>query len=333
MNSNTGLYVLRENLIQFYKRQEFLLLSVFRFAVCLAVLLLIRSHLGSHIAGGSALNSTLLNVIIALVCSMLPPGYSAGIIALILVLDLYKLSLVAAAIGAAMILVCLLVYFRFSPRDAIILLVMPAAYAVNLHYLIPIIAGLVFGPGAAVPVVFGLLFTRYALLVEGNLPSLAVPEGGASIAGESLLMNFRSLVDGMVNDKSLIVLAAVLAITVVVVCFIRRLAIVNAWIIAITAGCIFELCGLLIGDMAYGTGIDLAYVFLGIVFSFMLAQIVRFFIFNVDYLRIENVQFEDEDYYYYVKAVPKVMVYTSDLVEVDEFDPPEEETVIDDNEG
>lgn len=333
MNSNTGLYVLRENLIQFYKRQEFLLLSVFRFAVCLAVLLLIRSHLGSYIAGGSALNSTLLNVIIALVCSMLPPGYSAGIIALILVLDLYKLSLVAAAIGAAMILVCLLVYFRFSPRDAIILLVMPVAYAVNLHYLIPIIAGLVFGPGAAVPVVFGLLFTRFALLVEGNLPSLAVPEGGASIAGESLLMNFRSLVDGMVNDKSLIVLAAVLAITVVVVCFIRRLAIVNAWIIAITAGCIFELCGLLIGDMVYGTGIDLAYVFLGIVFSFMLAQIVRFFIFNVDYLRIENVQFEDEDYYYYVKAVPKVMVYTSDLVEVDEFDPPEEETVIDDNEG
>ena len=69
----------------------------------------------------------------------------------------------------------------------------------------------------------------------------------------------------------------------------------------------------------------------------MLAQIVRFFIFNVDYLRIENVQFEDEDYYYYVKAVPKVMVYTSDLAEIDEFDPEfqpsAEEAVIDNTEG
>ena len=319
MNSSSGIYVFRENLIQFYKRQEFLLLSLFRFAVCLSVLLLLRSHLGIHIAGGSALNSTLLNVIIALVCSMLPLGFSAGIIALVLVLNLYKLSLEAAAIGAAMILVCLLVYFRFSPRDTIILLLMPVAYAVNLHYLIPILAGLVFGPGAAVPVVFGLLFTKYVLLVEENLPSLAVPEGAAAIAGERIITNFRGLVDGMTGDRPMIILAAILAVTVIVVCFIRRLAI------------------LLIGDMRYGTGINLANVFVGIVFSFVLAQIVRFFIFNVDYLRIENVQFEDEDYYYYVKAVPKVMVYTSDLAEIDEFDPeyetPAEEADIDVNEG
>jgi hypothetical protein len=31
----------------------------------------------------------------------------------------------------------------------------------------------------------------------------------------------------------------------------------------------------------------------------------------VDYTRIENVQFEDDDYYYYVKAVPKVTVSDS----------------------
>ena len=110
------------------------------------------------------------------------------------------------------------------------------------------------------------------------------------------------------------------------------LPIAYAWIIAITVGCILELIVLLAGDMRYGTEIDLAHVFLGIVFSFMLAQIVRFFTFNVDYLRIENVQFEDEDYYYYVKAVPKVMVYTSDP-EDDEFDPPSGEDAAEDYEG
>jgi hypothetical protein len=213
-----------------------------------------------------------------------------------------------------------------------VLLALPVAYAVNLHFLVPIIAGLVFGPGAAVPVVFGLLFTRYVLLVEANLPSLAVPEGGMSMVGERLIANFRSLVDGMVSDRLMIGLAAAFVVTVIVVCFIRRLAIVNAWTIAITAGCILELAALILGDMLFEIGINLPYVFVGIVFSFMLAQIVRFFIFNVDYLRIENVQFEDEDYYYYVKAIPKVMVYTSDLEE-DEFNPPEQETVIDVNEG
>ena len=332
MNSNTGIYVLRENLIQFYKRQEFLLLSVFRFAVSLAVLLLLRGHLGIHGPAGAALNSTLLNVILALVCSLLPTGFSAGIIGLVLVWDLYRLSLEATAICAALILVCLLVYFRFSPRDTMILLLMPVAYALNLHYLVPLLAGLMFGPGAAVAVLFGLLFTKYVLLVEGSLPVLAVPAGGLALTGERLIANFRLLVDGLVNDKSLVILAAALAAAAIAVCFTRRLAIEYAWVIAITVGCILELIVLLAGDMRYGTEIDLAHVFLGIVISFMLAQIVRFFTFNVDYLRIENVQFEDEDYYYYVKAVPKVMVYTSDPEE-DEFDPPSGEDAVEDYEG
>lgn len=332
MNSNTGIYVLRENLIQFYKRQEFLLLSVFRFAVSLAVLLLLRGHLGIHGPAGAALNSTLLNVILALVCSLLPTGFSAGIIGLVLVWDLYRLSLEATAICAALILVCLLVYFRFSPRDTMILLLMPVAYALNLHYLVPLLAGLMFGPGAAVAVLFGLLFTKYVLLVEGSLSVLAAPAGGLALTGERLIANFRLLVDGLVNDKSLVILAAALAAAAIAVCFTRRLAIEYAWVIAITVGCILELIVLLAGDMRYGTEIDLAHVFLGIVISFMLAQIVRFFTFNVDYLRIENVQFEDEDYYYYVKAVPKVMVYTSDPGE-DEFDPPSGEDAVEDYEG
>ena len=33
---------------------------------------------------------------------------------------------------------------------------------------------------------------------------------------------------------------------------------------------------------------------------------IQLFRFNVDYARTEKVQFEDDEYYYYVKAVPKV---------------------------
>jgi len=37
---------------------------------------------------------------------------------------------------------------------------------------------------------------------------------------------------------------------------------------------------------------------------------VQFFKFNLDYSRTEKVQFEDDEYYYYVKAVPKMTVAT-----------------------
>ncbi len=35
---------------------------------------------------------------------------------------------------------------------------------------------------------------------------------------------------------------------------------------------------------------------------------MEFLFFCVDYSRTENIQFEDDEYYYYVKAVPKVGV-------------------------
>ena len=35
---------------------------------------------------------------------------------------------------------------------------------------------------------------------------------------------------------------------------------------------------------------------------------MEFLMFQMDYSRAENVQFEDDEYYYYVKAVPKVIL-------------------------
>ena len=325
MNNNTGLYRTRDNLIQFYKKQEYLILPAFRFLVSLAVLFLLRSHLGVHIGEGAALNSTLLNVIIALVCSLIPTGYAAGVLALVMVWDLYGLSLEAVAICLALILICILVYFRFSPRDSMILLLMPVAYAVNLHYAVPVLAGLMFGPGAAVPVVFGLVFTRFVLLVEESLPEIGSSGGEALVTGERLISNFRGLIDGMMHDRSLIVLAIALAAALIAVWFIRLLAVNYAWIAAITVGCIVELVCLLVGEMMFSAQIDIVSVFVGIVLSFVLAQIVRYFIFNMDYLRVENVQFEDEDYYYYVKAVPKMMFPLTDEEAEDAFAPSEED--------
>ena len=39
-------------------------------------------------------------------------------------------------------------------------------------------------------------------------------------------------------------------------------------------------------------------------------KLIQFFAFNVDYSRTELVQFEDDEYYYYVKAVPKISLAT-----------------------
>ena len=51
---------------------------------------------------------------------------------------------------------------------------------------------------------------------------------------------------------------------------------------------------------------------LGSVLAVLAALVLEFFIFSVDYSRTEIVQFEDDEYYYYVKAVPKNILSTPD---------------------
>ena len=43
----------------------------------------------------------------------------------------------------------------------------------------------------------------------------------------------------------------------------------------------------------------------GNIISLLIAFILQFLFMNLDYARTERVQFEDDDYYYYVKAVPR----------------------------
>ncbi|MDE5892093.1 MAG: hypothetical protein K2H45_04110, partial [Acetatifactor sp.] len=63
-----------------------------------------------------------------------------------------------------------------------------------------------------------------------------------------------------------------------------------------------------VGDLVYDTNLSLGLAVLGSIVALVIAKILEFFRFCVDYSRTEKVQYEDDEYYYYVKAVPKMSV-------------------------
>ena len=67
---------------------------------------------------------------------------------------------------------------------------------------------------------------------------------------------------------------------------------------------------ILVGDLIYDADFSIPGVLLGSIGGVFVAFVVQFFRFNLDYSRTEKVQFEDDEYYYYVKAVPKMAVST-----------------------
>ena len=64
----------------------------------------------------------------------------------------------------------------------------------------------------------------------------------------------------------------------------------------------------LVGGIVLEADVNILVIFLGSIGGAVIALIAQFFKGVLDYSRTETVQFEDDEYYYYVKAVPKVKV-------------------------
>ena len=74
-----------------------------------------------------------------------------------------------------------------------------------------------------------------------------------------------------------------------------------------------NLFSILLGNLILEISVPLGGVVIGTFISMPLLFILQFFVFYVDYSRTEHVQFEDDEYYYYVKAVPKIRMSTPEV--------------------
>ena len=103
---------------------------------------------------------------------------------------------------------------------------------------------------------------------------------------------------------TIVVFAVVLIITHV----IYRLSVEYSWYAAIIVGGLFEIILFLVGNVVLNASISIGEILLGSICAVIIAVVAQFFKTVVDYSRVENTQFEDEEYYYYVKAVPKIVM-------------------------
>ena len=125
-----------------------------------------------------------------------------------------------------------------------------------------------------------------------------------------MLQRFSDMGTGVIENKEMLIVVTAFAITAILVYAIRRMSINYSRAIAVLVGTLADIVILLIGDLMYDANFSLAGVILGSIVCALIALVMQFFQFNLDYARTEKVQFEDDEYYYYVKAIPKVSVST-----------------------
>lgn len=290
-----NLLVFREQLKKFYGKYELYITPFMKFLLALVTILMINSAIGYM----GELKSTAVVFVLSLMCSFMPMNFIVLVASVVTLGHLYKFSLECAGVALVVFLLLFLLYFRFSPRDTIAVVFTPLCFILKIPYIMPIAMGLAGTPFSCVSVACGAVVYYTVSYMVGSAPVLnTFDENG-------VLEKFRYVIDGLLGNKAMFVTVVAFVATVIVVYFIRRLNVDYAWTIAIIMGALLDILVLLLGDLMYNTNTSIVGVIVGSVVSVFLAKVLEFFIFNVDYSRTERVQFEDDEYYYYVKAVPK----------------------------
>ena len=294
------LLVFKERLKLFYGRYEIYLLPLIKFIGVLITLILLNGKIGYM----SLLKNFAVVLIISLLCSFLPVSLVVAILALFITAHIYALSMELAVVVMIILLIMFVAYYKFAPRDGLVLILMPVFYMLRIPYLIPIAVGLVATPVSIISVIFGTMLYYILQFVSTNAAVIT------NISADNALLKINTLLENLLNKKEMYLAMAVFSIVVIVVYVIRRLSIDYAWSIAIITGGLINLGLFLIGNIVLNTtekGSVLVMV-IGSIISIALAFILQFCVFSVDYSRTEHTQFEDDEYYYYVKAIPKINI-------------------------
>ena len=296
----TTLLVAKQYIKNFINKYEVYLKPLMKLILALASLMMINSKIGYM----HRLDNISVVLIVALMCSFMPMNFIIFVAAAFTVLHLYALSLECAVIALVLFLVMFLLYFRFSPKDTLVVLLTPICFVLNIPYAVPLAMGLVGTPASAISVGCGVIVSYLINYIADSATALS------GMDAEDMTTKLRFIVDGLLNNKEMILTIAAFSITIIIVYLIKRMSINHAWTIAMVTGAITDVMILLIGDLMFDTNVSIIGIIIGTIFSLLLVKVVEFFAFHVDYSRVEKVQFEDDEYYYYVKAVPKITVAT-----------------------
>ena len=296
----TVMIELRDRLKAFAGVYEMYLKGAVKAVAAFVIFNCINSELGFM----ERINSVTLVLVLSLAAALLPVDFISLAAALLVLLHLYALSPGVAIVGACIFIVMYIIYFRFTPGRGYFAVLTPVAYIWNIPCVMPFVAGyLDKSPTSGVPVMCGTVIYYFLKGVKDNSVSLSTME-----ESDSLISKMSDAVSQFTGNKELLAMAAIMFVTTVVVWFIRRLKVDYSWYIAFAVGATLELVGMILGNIRFSLGISFLFMILQIVVSAAVSFLVMFFFFNLDYERTERVQFEDDEYYYYVKAVPKVYV-------------------------
>ncbi len=297
----TTLVEIKQLIKSFYIRYEMWITPLWKFLLSFIAISAINSNIGYM----EAIRPAPIVVMCALLCSFMPVNFMVFVTSIFVLAHLYAISIETLGVTLVLFLLMFLLYFRFGPGDTVVLILTPLLFMLGIPYLMPIALGLLAGPMSIGALSCGIVVHYLLVYVKASATTMGV-NSVANGEDTEIIVQLRTFLSGFLMNKTMWIMIVGFAAVLFIVWLLRRLPVDHSWKIAILGGAVTNLVILMAGDFKYDIQLPFSGVVIGTVFSALLCFVLEFFFFQLDYSRTERVQFEDDDYYYYVKAVPKV---------------------------
>lgn len=300
----TKLLEIKERVTRFCGEYEVYLKFVYKFLLALALFCLINGSIGFM----ESISTFSIALLLALVCCLLPQSMTLLVAAALVVANLYVLSMEVAVTATLIFVLIFFLYFRFSPKDGVLFILTPICFALHIPYVLPICAGLLRKVYSSAAVACGTIVFFFLNGIYENVTALQATFVGGEVEAAKMTITAGQLL----ANKEMYLTVGVFTFASIIVYIVCKLSIDHAWKVAIVSGALVQISGLFVGYLLFDISGKTVGMIIGNIVAIALGLVVEFIFMDLDYSRTERVQFEDDDYYYFVKAVPKKMVASSD---------------------
>lgn len=297
----TALLELKQKIKNIYGQYEIYILPVFRFILAFIYLQWINTNMGYM----PQLNSIYLVLIISLICCILPSNVLVFAGFAFIVGHCYALGIEVAGFMLVLIIFMMILFLRFSAGTNLVLVFTPLSFGVGAPVLLPIGSGLLSSALAALPAGCGVIIYYFIRFLRIQRQILENPD-------TVLMDKLKLLTDGIVQNWGMWINVVAFIAVILLVNLIRTRSFDYAWRIAIVVGGAAYILVVLAGGFCFDVTIRMMPLIIYTVISVVICLVLEFFVFGGDYTRTERLEYEDDEYYYYVKAVPKASVATSE---------------------
>ena len=287
---------LKNSIRDICRKQDEIITPILRFIWSLIVFMSIQKIYGYN----DLASKPEVTILLAVMAALLPDGFMFFMAGVVMGLHSFSVSLEVGAVFIVLFVIIYCVYIRFFPKYAYAVLMVPVFYVLHIPFAAPIVIALVAGLGGVVPAVCGVAlyyFSQCAAEINHLL---------ATKSNENEIEAVKQLSSVLIGNRDMYTTMIAFAVTVLTIALLAKLTFNYAIYVAMGAGIVVNIIGAILAGFIMSEDVPMDMVVIGSIVGLVLAFILRFGQGILDYKHTERVQFEDDDYYYYVKAVPKI---------------------------